>query len=213
MKTLLSYRLYFAICFCLIIGLPVMAQVDDQDKKNEPTIKWEVKKEYDENGNLIRYDSVASTYWHYHSFGDHDFDSSFCEFFKSMPEDFDKNLFLWKDMPHAYPDFPDIHWFFNDSIKKGPHSSLPYIEPFPDDFYEHFYGPDRFLEDSLFSEFFHHPYSFQPMPDLEEIFKRQEEIFNQFFHHYHLPGDSLFHKHPQNYTPGMQKKSGKEIDI
>lgn len=39
------------------------ANKDEKTSKSEPEVKWDVKKEYDEEGNLIRYDSVYT--WKY----------------------------------------------------------------------------------------------------------------------------------------------------
>jgi hypothetical protein len=149
----------------------------------QPEFKSDVHKEYDEHGNLERYDSCWS--WSYHDpifrgvdsvYSGHtypDFESFFGD--RTFP-DFD-SLF-------EHHQFPDLESFFQD-------------HPFPD-FEELFEGhpfPD-------FEEFFEG----HPFPDFDELF---EHFHYDRFHEDSIPQN----KPGWQSLPGNNKKSPRAIEI
>ena len=156
--------------------------------------KSDVKREYDEDGNLIHYDSCYT--WSFRGGHGFDFDSVF-----NVP---DSN---WR---YARPfRFPDSSWVF------GPHPD------FPGHFPEHFF---RNKLDSIFampfSEPFFHRHDFpdffedHTFHDIDELFERHMERMQEFFHHHSFPEDSIrYHQPAQKSKPGHQKKSFREIEI
>ena len=118
---------------------PAMGQDPGPDSLARPEEKWEVKKEYDEHGNLIYYDSSYSRTWKHFDFpelGDwqklEDLDSMFGDFFFQMPQGFDH-----------FRNFPDSAWtdrFFPDSMFQDA------FVPFEDFFPPSFHGPNGFFD-------------------------------------------------------------------
>ena len=108
----------FLIIF--IFSISVFGQDKDQDasESKEPEVKTETRKEYDENGNLSRYDSVYTRKWS-------DEGSFNEEFFKNFGEEFMSKFYLddealekFKDIQENFEfNFPDST-FFEDHFKK-----------------------------------------------------------------------------------------------
>jgi len=60
-RIVFSYAVLLCFVCSFIVLSPVLAQDND---KNEPEVKIDIKKEYDEQGNVIGYDSTYSWCWH-----------------------------------------------------------------------------------------------------------------------------------------------------
>jgi hypothetical protein len=106
----------------------VQSQDKDTGLKTNPDIKWEVRKEYDENGNLIYYDSSCVQSWKHFDFPGPGTGHAF--------DDFDS---LFKLRPFAFgPIWMDS--FFPDSL--FPNAFKPFEEFFPPSFH----GPDVFFD-------------------------------------------------------------------
>lgn len=173
-------------------------------QKNTPDEKSIVKKEYDENGNLIQYDSTYVWSWNSDSTLNFSFDDNF-EFGK---------------------EFPDIFGDFNsDSIfEKFGFSNKERFLPFEnDDFFGQFQSsiPDslfvngfQFESDSVFNFHFDNqfPDNFS-FPEFEEIQKQLQENFN--LHNFVFPDfnspeqedewDELMKKHQKEKEELMKK--------
>ena len=112
----------FLIIGCIMISANLSAQENDSIK---PEIHWDVNREYDENGNILRYDSTFTYYWkspgmddfncdsllsNFPSFfwkGPHMnhlyFDSLYSEYLGSLPDYFDEGFFF--KFPFGYHPF------------------------------------------------------------------------------------------------------------
>lgn len=163
-------KMIFAL-LCIFGMVHLSAQ--ELNKNENPDEQIIVKKEYDENGNLIKYDSTYVHQWSPDSTFTFPFEEDFA--FDGSIRDFMNN-------------------FMNDSLMTGfgfpHHFSLPL---FDEDFFMNpldFSFPDSLLlkqfrvdHDSLFNRnfSFHHsfPHDFG-FPDMDEIHKKMEEHLNQF---------------------------------
>ena len=113
------------------------------------------------------------------------FDSLFMQFLEDHPFTFE---FDWDRLPS-----------WNDSILD-----------FGGNFNFHFDFPDPLFNEDFFRDFFQD----HPFPDFEELFNRQMEMMQHYFHSYPFHGDSLRHFNPgMQSLPGQQKKSPRTIDI
>lgn len=131
--------------FLFIAGLVVMittplAVIQSQDTgprhKTDPDVRWNVRKQYDEHGNLIYYDSSCVHTWNYFDFPGpgggnafRDLDSLLGDLFQ-----FPEGMFEY----HPFRDFPDSAWM--DS--SFPDAMMPFEEFFPPSFH----GPDVFFD-------------------------------------------------------------------
>ena len=70
MKTMRFLLLTGTIIMTTIPCTVVQSQDKDNGSKADPDVKWEVRKEYDENGNLIYYDSSCVHSWKHFDFPD-----------------------------------------------------------------------------------------------------------------------------------------------
>jgi hypothetical protein len=163
----------------------IYAQVQKPQHHTHPDAKWEVRKEYDEQGNLIYYDSSYIKTWKHFDFqgpGDihafKDLDSLFGDFFHDPGKMFKQHPFS------GFPDSTFLDQFFPDSL--FPDAFLPFGDFFPPSFH----GPDVFSDRHK-----------------EWMEKLREEEFS-------FPDDSLFQHHPKwQQLPGQQKKPSRVIEI
>lgn len=150
----------------------------NSDEKNVPQSNITVNKEYDENGNLIRYDSTYS--WSYSNIRN-----------DTLVNDTiiygNKEFFDRKDF---FPDIPffDDEDFFNDRFFSD---SLFADRSFFDDFFnEKFFG-DKFFGDNFSGDsiFFHGPgikdfspdQSFMNRERMEKMFRQIDSLHSEFF--------------------------------
>ncbi len=166
------------ILFCA--AAPIWAQ------KNTPQEKSIVNKEYDENGNLIQYDSTFVWQWNSDSTMNFSFDDNFA-FGKEFPgmfgEFFGDSIFepfgFLND--HQFQTFNDED-FFRNFQHSFPDSA--FIQGFP------------FESDSITGfDFGHQSPGHFDFPDLEELQKQMFEKFN----HQNLV-------HPKFISPGQQEE-------
>jgi len=134
-------KIVYVITGLLLVTGQVFAQKNKKEKEKQPDEKIIVNKKYDENGNLIQFDSTYVHKW-----------SSDSTFQSSYPDD---QFFKGKD-------FPDIDQFLkdlmNDSIKGMHHGFAPFDhdeflkqfgEAFPDSLMQNF----SFQHDSTYFDF------------------------------------------------------------
>lgn len=223
----------------MIIPLNLSGQGNEQGK---PEIRWDVNREFDENGNILRYDSTYTYYWkspgmddfNYDSlffnfpsffwkgpYGNHfDFDSLFSEYHEFFPDPFDEGFFF--DFPFGHdpyifsiPGFPDMDEFtpFNHPFFFS--DSLLNM-PFQDPFYNGSYIRRYFdwpSNDSIHS--WHHaplPFS-DPFPGFEEFFNERNEMIEKYFNEHPFYMDTIPHTPNRYIPPDTRKKPFKEIDI
>jgi hypothetical protein len=155
-KSAMRY-LVFILIFAVFVSLTGWAQ------KNTPEEKSIVNKEFDENGNLIQYDSTFVWQWN----SDSTFNFSFGDKFN-----------FGKDFPGMFGEF------FNDSIfGQFGLGKEPFFQPFGDDDFfrrfEHSFPGFPFERDSAFNFGFGNtePFNFD-FKELEDLQKQLQEKFN-----------------------------------
>jgi len=197
-----SLATFLIILFC--------ASFQIQAQKNTPDEKSTVNKDYDENGNLIKYDSTYVWQWNSDS---------------TMNFSFDNNIAFGKEFPGFFGEFnaDSIFEKFGLSNKNG-------LMPFNDeDFFRHFQHsiPDStivqgfpFEADSTFMFHFgdQFPGNFN-FPELEELQKQLEEQFKQ--HSFNPPDfnspeqqeewEKLMKKQQKEKEELMKKWEGKKL--
>ncbi|MCF8371167.1 MAG: hypothetical protein K9H64_06080 [Bacteroidales bacterium] len=188
MKTKVIFSLMFVGLF---VSTQAYCQIQPQ-QPNEPKEDIKVNREYDENGNMIRYDSTYTWSWSsngenesipdsmfqfnngFGNFSIFDMDSLFQQFNTMMPGTM----------------FPDS-MFFNDPFFQG-------VDPFGN------FGPDiHSLFDDHFQQFFNHPFFNQP---------GNNQNYNQWMDQYKQQMDSIKLSQPQ-VVPKVQapKASPKKV--
>ena len=169
MKTSGIFLIFF------IFSISVFGQDNEQDKSEskEPDVKTEIRKEYDENGNLYRYDSVFTWKWSDDgSFNEEffkNFEESFRQFhqgWEGFGEEFmskfyldDKSLEKFKDMQE------DFEFNFQDSA-------------FFEGHFKEFFNGDQFP----FHGFIFNGENIEEMPfdkeKMDELHKRMKDLLN-----------------------------------
>jgi hypothetical protein len=211
----------------MLITIPstiVQSQDTEPGRKVDPDIKWDVRKEYDEHGNLIYCDSAYSWTWENFDFTGptggyafEDLDSLFGDF-SHFPEGmFEPHAFSFGPFSE-FPDSQDLDFYSDTSFFRIPHGYLPFWgnpdSSWMDSFFPEPHFPDAYIP---IEEFFHSdlfpftPWSFHGP---NEFFDRHKELMERFRKDLLIPGDSLHHIHPQKQLlPQHQKKSAIEIKI
>lgn len=185
-RWMFGYSIVLSVLAVLIIVRPVFAQIDQSADTLKPDVKIDVKKEYDENGNLSMYDSTYRWSWHGNSIPWIDVDSLFGGMGYGFPPEGMYNLFspfqpFHPPMPDFFPfsDTSDWDWaspdYFHDfdslySYKRG--TPPP---PFPG----YFWGMPQ---DSAgqgyhgWNDYFGPPDNF----DFDKYMKKREDLFEKF---------------------------------
>jgi hypothetical protein len=162
---------YLAVLFSMILipGQNLHGQ-DTKGKKGQPDVRIDVKREYDENGNISSYDSSYSFSWSYD--GSTDMDSLLENLRKNYGiSPFTEDEFF--NMPFGnYPHFYELPEHSQALPKAGDDSLYEYINP----------------HDSIYS--FNKPYYFFDSPLFGSPFN--DSIYYKFFH------DPLFGRDPFN---------------
>jgi hypothetical protein len=109
------------LCFLIMLS-PVFAQDTNDLNKNQPKVHYDVKKEFDKDGNLTGYDSTYSWYWSDRGLGIIDSDSIMKQFQQQF--DFLNDQWNWSGIesmpgwpplqPFNYWNNPDSSGFFRD---------------------------------------------------------------------------------------------------
>ena len=168
------------LCTLIIFSLtaaPLSGQEDNPEpNKSEPEENIDVKKEFDEDGNIIKYDSSYSWTWSSDDFMDEKMRQEFQEKMDQLREEMEVfsdefiSGFQWDDrFLEGFDEFhKDFKMQFNDSLFSG----------------DHF---DRFFEnhDFEFHGFNFDGNNFEVMPfdkeKIEEIEKRMKDLFDGKF--------------------------------
>jgi len=204
---------------------PALAQVD-KPECDEPEIRWDVKKDYDRDGRLSRYDSTWTWSWQGHGQPPLDMDSLFGHFhegfegFGQMPGfDWDEFMMPFDDWPD-WPGMPPMPAF--PPFRYHPYGSdTSFDMPFGDPWYhntdslpgaEHFYWqqpgfpfggpypPERFYDDE----------DLKGMKDFDrryrEYLEEHRKLIEKYFHvkPEGLQGDSLPGVVPNQYWQRQQ---------
>lgn len=205
------------LVFCVFLFNGIYAQEGDEQKGKQPKTEINVQKEMDEEGNIIRMDSVYKWSWS----GSFDTDSMMTEFEKyfdfSFPHDF---TFDFK-LPEI--DVPDIRFQFNDSLWM--HKDLDeflrdfeasfqdfhiYVDPFEkwggeEAFRKHIEENLKFeeLEDNIRKHFDHEEFD----KKIDEMMEKHREMLKKF-ENMKIPEDieenlidEYRHHHDREYKP------------
>jgi hypothetical protein len=202
----------------------VQSQDTEPGRKSDPDVKWEVRKEYDEHGNLIYYDSSCSQTWKHFDFPGpgggyafEDLDSLFGEFFHFPEGMFEHHPFAFRPFSE-FVDSLDLDFYLDSSIFHGPHGFKPFRN-FPDSVWMDPFFPDSLFPDAYkpLEEFFlpdqfpFNPHSFHG-PD--GFFDWHKEWIERFLEEFTFPDDSLDQLHPKwQQLPRQQKKPATGIEI
>lgn len=204
---------------------------DGKAKKGQPDVQIDVRREFDKNGNMSRYDSSYSFSWSYDGSGI-DMDS----LFESLRNNFDISPFPDDDFfnrPHEQnPYFHMFPWYGQKDKETDNDSIYGYINPEdsiyffnrPYDFFERFRRGDPF-NDTLFDEFFNDPmlghdlrdWLDSDMQDMMENHRKTMEEMQKYFE-FHMPSypltpDSVPHNplRQKYFTPSKPLPKGQEI--
>jgi hypothetical protein len=211
-RVVFGYAGIMSMLSFLILLSPVFAQEDEPIQKNQPKVHYDVKKEFDKDGNLTGYDSTYTWYWSNKGYEMPDFDSLF--------ENFNHHFFQfgdpldWTQQFRSMPPL-DQFWYWNNSdssgMLKGDSSINQY---FHGDVWSHITpAPNQWefhLGDSLglsfhdfddLSEFFNHDfYKYFPDNDLfKKNWEHQDELMNKL-KEYQKEQQKLFEKYFENPT-------------
>ncbi|MBN2175635.1 MAG: hypothetical protein JW731_16010 [Bacteroidales bacterium] len=119
-KIVYSYAFTLGFLSFFIILSPLFGQIESDTIRTNPEIKINVNKQYDENGNVIGYDSTYSWHWSGKNYNFNGFDSILDNLSFRIPH-FDRNYFFNDSTGSAFFNdewfyFPDFHFpRFNDS--------------------------------------------------------------------------------------------------
>ncbi len=205
----------FLTVFLMVLSLGIFnsfnSWAQEKTKKNQPDIHWDVKKELDENGNIIHYDSTYSFRWSFPGDTEIDMDSLFKQYDLQFPDIFQDDFFRKPFRPYSFfpPGFQTDPFDFPDSL-----FSMPFEHPFFDDpdFHQFFeWRPDR--NDSTHAWHFKDPFFSRPFPDIYEYLQEQRKLIEKYFYYPFYP-DSIPGYQPNWYkNPGHRKKFFKELEI
>ena len=161
-----------------VFSITVFGQDKDQNSSDskEPEVKTETKKEYDEDGNLIRYDSVYTWKWNDNGV----FNEKFLENFE---DNFDQFHEKWEDFGE---EFMSKFYLDDEAMEKFKDMQEDFKFDFKDSalFNDHF---DKFFKDDQFQL---HGFNFngenlEEMPfdkeKMDEMQKRMKDLFNGEF--------------------------------
>ena len=220
MRTLTCFICRMGSSLLLLAMTGMVYGQEGEDKSNKPEIRWDVQKEYDENGNIIRYDSSYSWYYSTPGFSEN-LPDSFREFFDFSFPDFFEN--------DSFPVSPFGQFPFDESFPpsgRSPHSDTesdslfteflhmrPFDQFFKDPFFEQFFNDEFFEEDSAFFNLHAYPFFSPFITDPGDMFKKHNELMEKFLELQNIPPDSLDFDRQHWNAPPARKKSLKELEI
>jgi hypothetical protein len=182
----------------------VFAQDSDSTNVKDPNEQIIVNKKYDDQGNLIQFDS---TYVHQWSYSSSDSSGQF-----TPPDDF-----------MAGGDLQDMERFFQEFME-GHHMPHPGSSPFDDEFFNHFKDgmPDSAMQQQFLahrdSSFFNFPgdslnhFPQGLMPDMEDLMQEIQEHFNSFPDNFGSMQPRFKSKEQENEWKKLMEKQQKEIE-
>lgn len=183
----------------IAILLPALC-FGQEDKKTSPDEKISVQKDFDEDGNLIRYDSTYTFQWFSDSISNLDF---MLKFHESFGNNFPFGNFPPNDSLFQGFSFPGFEHFFNgnsffESFGFPIDSMFFDAFPFSDDFFSifspdslHVMNPDFAMPDSVdFEQFFNNYVKNNPSPllnekqreELDALLKKQQQELDELMH-------------------------------
>ena len=213
MKSKKNVPAWVLFSMMLLMGTWVQAQEAKPGDKDKPDERWDVKKEYDENGNLYYYDSSYSRTWKPFDFPEFEagppfenLDSLFGDYFH-FPDDPFGHLPLVFSPFGEFMDSLDLDFYLDSSIFETPHVFMPF-PGLPDSARWDSCSPGLLLPDAYL------PFHPRLFPDPHEFFKKQHEWMEKFFYEFTFPDDTVDHFHPRwQQLPLRQKKPPQGTEI
>lgn len=220
METLFRFIQRLSITALVLVVAGTAFAQEEQEKGTQPGIRWDVKKEYDEKGNIIRYDSSYS--WSYSTPRlDQNLPDSLRDFFEfNFPEFFEDD---------SFPDNPFGQFPFDEPLPRSgriPHSEqetdslfselfhFPHVSPhFEDPFFDQFFDDEFFGDDSTILDLHAYPFINSFGPDLEDLIKKHYELMEKLFNQHQVLPDSIDINRQHWNAPPPGKKSLKELEI
>jgi hypothetical protein len=172
-----------AILIVLIVSVglfflnkPCFAQDLNKEKQKKPDVKIKVNKEFDDKGNITRFDSTYSYSWSGNG---------------QIPSNLDS---LFKGFNHSFKSDRNIDSLlnqlgFSNSFNDNDFFSQPFFDQNMQ--FEDFFNQSPFRIDSLLSN--HH--NGLVGHDFDEMMKHQQQLMEQLFHRFNFNQDSLIIKY------------------
>lgn len=183
-RMVFSYAAILCFLCSFIILNPLFGQEKEDQNSNKPEVKIDVQKEFDEQGNVIGYDSTYSWYWSGKEITNMNFDS----IFESFHEDFDH----WGDCfkrNHFEPFGHFYHpgWQWND-LDSSLYSGLDQI--FDKEFMDRFnFQTEHFpFHDSTIASFF-------DFEGFDQKFRKNQKDYLNRLKEYHEEHQQLIEKY------------------
>jgi hypothetical protein len=206
------------LCFLILLS-PVFAQDSIDLNKNQPKVHYDVKKEYDKDGNLTAYDSISSWFWSDKEIGIHDYDSLLKQFHQQF--DIFNDNWNWSgnepfsDLPLMNPfrylyDVDSAGSYLYDSIFNKLRLNDSWSGEIPSPF--HNFLPSDSLDISSYhfddlSNFFDHRYNIDQYQNDDESLRQyldQHEEFMELFKEYQKEHQKLIEKYFNKPFPKME---------
>jgi hypothetical protein len=146
MKTIRSLFITVAIIIITMAFSEVEAQGPGPGRKAHPDAKWEVRKEYDEQGNLIYYDSSYIQTWKHFDFPGPGGGYAF----ENMDSLFGHHPFAFGPFSE-FMDSLDLDIYLDSSIFQGPDGFFDRQKEWIESFREEFFFPKEFSFPDVFS--------------------------------------------------------------
>jgi len=174
-KAVFSYAAILCLMCSFIMLNPLFGQEQDEQNSNKPEVRIDIQKEYDENGNIIGYDSTYKWFWSGKEITTMNFDSIFEKFhndFDHWNGNSERNHFG----PFGNFHYPGGQW--ND-IDSSLYADLDHLfdEGFMDRFnfnYDHF----PFNDSTITSHFDFDPNG-TPLEEFDQKFNMDDFLGNQ----------------------------------
>jgi hypothetical protein len=197
----------------LLMGAGIQAQEVKPGDQDKPDERWDVRKEYDENGNLYLYDSSYSRTWKNFDFPEFDagppfenLDSLFGDYFHFPDEPFGHPPLVFGPFGE-FMDSLDLDFYLDSSIFQTPHVFMPF-PGLPDTARGDSCTPGWRFPDALL------PFDPGSFTDPHEFFRRHHEWMERFFDEFTIPDDTLDHFHPRwQQLPDRQKNPPQGTEI
>jgi len=188
------------ICSFIILS-PVIAQENEDESRSDPDVQIDIKKEYDEHGNVIGDDSSYIWSWHGKHFDNfNDFHDSVYSHFKHC---WPSNTWHWPELDSSLHSYFDDDWIdrFHFHMPPLPHFNFPFHDSLGISFHN-FDDMHRFFEEEFDIE--------EYLPDEKDLeqFQKRNKKFMERFDEYQKEHQKLIEK----YFRQPYQKEEKEAD-
>jgi len=219
-RIVFSYAALLCFVCSFIVLSPVLAQENEDKSRNDPDVQIDVKKEYDEQGNVIGYDSTYSWYWH----GQH-FDDFHDSVFSHWRDCFNPHANYWNHLDSSLHSYFDDEWFERFHFDPPQMPNFHHLDsPFHDSlgisfhnfkdmhrFFEEFDIEEYIPDEKYFKEFNQKHSEF--MERFDEYQKEHQQLIEKYFKQPYQKEENNPDAEPNKYSPDQKKsdhnKTGK----